>query len=90
MLCSFVSTSYSLHVSSSLVQVSPDIVHDFVLRCFKFSSKSYKIVGPRSQFFDVCRDGAMDIMVTSVITRLDFHTVHGEEIIAVLQGGMTC
>ena len=88
MLCSFVSTPYSLHASSSLEQVSPDIVHDLDLRCFKFSSKSYKIVGPRSQFFDGCRDGAMDIMVTSVITCLEFYIC--EEIIAVLQGGMNC
>lgn len=76
-----------------LVQVSPDIVHDPDLRCFKFSSKSYKIVGPRSQFFDGWPRwsyGHNDIMVPSVTTRLDFHVFHGEEIIAVLQGGMTC
>ena len=60
--------SCPLHVSSSFVQVSPDIVHDTDPRCFKFSSKSYKIVGPGSQFVEVCRDGAMDIMVASVIT----------------------
>ena len=38
--------------------------------------------------FDGCRDGAMDIMVTPVITCLEFYIC--EEIIAGLQGGMTC